>query len=202
MRLSLIFQVVLTSIIIGIIIIFYYSFISDKKTKTINPVEKKDKEIEKIIEDEITNELLNIEYNSFDNRGNSFYINAEKATVDLEYQKQNKIKLEKVTSVINLKNKGIINVYSNYAIYEKINHDTLFYGDVKIEYLDNVINSENLDVLFTKDISKIYNNVVYNSYNTSLNTDIVLIDMITGDVNLEMLNNSEKVRFKTNHEFN
>ena len=40
-----------------------------------------------------------------------------------------KVKLEGVTSVINIKNKGIINVYSNYAIYDKIYNDTLFFNE-------------------------------------------------------------------------
>ena len=105
-------------------------------------------------------------------------------------------------SIINLKNKGIINVYSNDAIYDKVYHDTLFFNNVKIEYLDNSILSENLDLLFTKKISKIYNNVVYKNNYLNLNTDKIIIDMITGDLKLEMNNKKEKVKLITKYEFN
>ncbi len=203
MKLNVIFQIILISIILIILALFYYTFLSDNKKNITEGTENKEQEkANQMASDKITNELLNIEYNSYDNNGNSFYINAEKATVDLESQKENKVKLENVVSIINLKNKGIINVYSKYAIYEKLNHDTLFYSDVKIEYLDNVIVSQNFDVLFTKDISKIYNDVIYNSDNTNLYTDIIFINMKTGDIKLEMINKSKKVKLTTKYEFN
>ena len=99
-------------------------------------------------------ELLNIEYNSTDNQGNTFYINSERATVALDKNQSNLLNLEGVVSIINLKNKGIINIYSNEATYNKLNHDTSFFNEVKIEYLNNVILSRNLDVLFSENISK------------------------------------------------
>ena len=34
-----------------------------------------------------------------------------------------------------------------------------------------------------------------------LKTDKVLIDMINGDIKLEMFNNSQKVKLTTNHEY-
>ena len=36
------------------------------------------------MDDTLMNELLNIEYNSTDNQGNTFYINSERATVALK----------------------------------------------------------------------------------------------------------------------
>ena len=69
-------------------------------------------------------------------------------------------------------------------------------------YLDNSISSENLDLLFTKKISKIYNNVVYKNNYLNLNTDKIIIDMTTGDLKLEMNNKQEKVRLITKYEFN
>ena len=131
-----------------------------------------------------------------------YYINAEKASVYSEAENKNKVKLENVVSIINLKHKGIINIYSNKAIYEKITHNTLFYDDVRIEYLENVINSKNFDVIFSEEYSKIYNNVVLANDNTFLYSDIIFIDMKTGDINLKMIDKSKKVRLTTNYEFN
>jgi len=203
MKLSLIFQIILTLFIIIILAGFYYTYIVKKNNTNLETLKDgNSKNIDKIIEDEISNELTNIEYNSYDNLGNSYYINAERAVVNIKNQEQGIVDLENVTSVISLKNKGIINIYSKYAIYEKKNHDTLFYGNVKIEYLDNIIKSDNADISFSQNISKIYNNVVYMSDNSNLSTDVILINMKTGDLKIKMIDRSKKVKIKTKYDFN
>ena len=57
-----------------------------------------------------------------------------------------------------------------------------------------------MDVLFTKNLSTIYSNVVYKNNNLNLSTDIILIDMESGDIKLKMLNN-KKVNLITKYEF-
>ena len=140
MKLNIIFQAILILSIIVILSILYYTFLlkKDSKTSTLSKgIEKPDQ----ILDNKIANELNNIEYNSSDNRGNTFYINATRAIVELDENNSNsnKVKLEGVVSIINIKNKGIINVYSNNAIYDKIYNDTFFFNNVRIEYLDNSI---------------------------------------------------------------
>ncbi len=199
MKLKLFLQIILSVSIFLILIIFYYKFFISNNQKTeIN--NKKNDFNEEIVENQLSNELVNIEYNSTDDEGNTFYINSERATVSLDDNQNNKVNLEGVVSIINLKNKGIINIYSNNAIYDKINNNTLFFNQVKIEYLDNEILSGNLDVVFSEKVSKIYNDVIYNNEESKLSTDIILIDMITGDIKLEMVNKSEKVRLVANNE--
>jgi|TARA_B100000929_G_C15509081_1_gene419703 hypothetical protein len=203
MKLNLIFQAILILSILVILSILYYTFLLNKDSKT-STLSENIEQVDHNLDNKIANELNNIEYNSSDNKGNTFYINAKRAIIELDENNSNsnKVKLEKVISIINLKNKGIINVYSNDAIYDKVYHDTLFFNNVKIEYLDNSILSENLDLLFTKKISKIYNNVVYKNNYLNLNTDKIIIDMITGDLKLEMNNKKEKVKLITKYEFN
>ena len=90
-----------------------------------------------------------------------------------------------------------------FLIEEKeLNRHVKFFNDVKIEYFDNSILSENLDLLFTKKISKIYNNVVFKNNYLNLNTDKIIIDMTTGDLKLEMNKKKEKVKLVTKYEFN
>ena len=43
-----------------------------------------------------------------------------------------------------------INISSNYAIYNRTSSNTLFEDKVKIEYIDNVITSDKLDLNFEK----------------------------------------------------
>ena len=109
--------------------------------------------------------------------------------------------MKDVVAIINLKNKGIINIISSNAKYDRTSHDTLFYNSVNIEYLGNSIICENLDVLFSKNLSKVYNNVVFKNNNLELYTDIILVDLISGDIKLEMIEGSKKVRLKTKYNY-
>ena len=196
MKLKLIFQTILILTIFIIIIAFYYTFFTEKNKDKENLSSLDDtKKIETKISEKVASELTDIEYNSTDESGNIYFINAKKATIDLEGQKNNQVKLEGVTSFINLKNKGILNIYAKNAIYNKVNHDTLFYNGVKIEYLDNTITSENFDLIFSKNLSNVYNNVVYKNRNSSLISDNIIIDMETGDIKFKMMNKVKKVRF-------
>ena len=200
MNLKLILQVILILSIIIILTIFYYSFFSiEKKNSSNNFNDTSESDI--IIKKNVLNELVNIEFNSTDEDGNSFYINAERATTILDEQDQNKANLEGVVAIIDLNNKGIINIFSKNAIYDKLNHNTLFFNKVRAEYLNNQIFAGNLDVIFTEKFSKIYNNVIYNDNNNNLSTDEIIINMLTGDIKLKMKNKSKKVKLKTNYEF-
>ena len=53
----------------------------------------------------------------------------------------------------------------------------------------------------SKKISKVYNNVVYNSDQLNLITDKILIDMVSGDIKFRMIDKNNKIKFKTKHEF-
>ncbi len=200
MNLRLILQVILIFSIIVILTIFYYSFFSIENKTSLNNFNDESKN-EPIIKKNVLNELVNIEYNSTDEDGNSFYINAERATTVLDQQDQNKVNLEGVVAIIDLNNKGIINIFSKNAIYDKLNHNTLFFNEVRAEYLNNQIFAGNLDVIFTEKFSKIYNNVIYNDNKNNLSTDEIIINMLTGDIKLQMTNKSKKVKLTTNYEF-
>ena len=200
MNLKIIFQSILISIIFLILVIFYFQYISkDKKISTSDM--KKEKDATLIIDKNVANELINVEYNASDDQGNTFYLNSEKAEVEIEDNRpSNKVKLEKVVAILNIKNKGIINIYSSNAIYDKLNNNTSFFNDVKIEYLGNTIFSENLDIVFTEKISQIYNNVNFTNQNLKLNSDKILIDMISGDIKLEMFEKSDRIKLVTNYD--
>ncbi len=200
MNLKIIFQSILISIIFLILVIFYFQYISKDKKISISDM-KKEKDATLIIDKNVANELINVEYNASDDQGNTFYLNSEKAEVEIEDNRpSNKVKLEKVVAILNIKNKGIVNIYSSNAIYDKLNNNTSFFNDVKIEYLGNTIFSENLDIVFTEKISKIYNNVNFTNQNLKLNSDKILIDMISGDIKLEMFEKSDRIKLVTNYD--
>ncbi len=194
------FQIAISAIIILILVTFYYNFLR-QDVKEASEFDKTEENQISISISENSNELNNIEYNSIDSDGNSYYLNAKKALIKLDEEKKNEVLLEDVTSIINLKERGIIYIKSKNASYNKQTNDTLFYKDVEINYLDSAIVSDNLDLIFSEKVSKIYNNVVYNSKNFNLNTDNIFIDMVSGDIKMNMKNKSSKVKFTTNYEF-
>ena len=200
MKLTSVFQIILIFLVILILGIFYYIFFVSNQA-SLNSVQNTDEKKFDGINKEIKNQLINIEYNSSDENGNTFYINAEKAIVETDNLDDNNVSLEGVVSIINLKEKGIINVYSKSALYNKINNNTYFFNKVKVEYLDNIIYSENLDIIFTDKTSKAYNNVILNNNKLNLTTDKIIIDMLTGDIKLEMDDNLKKVKLITDYEF-
>ena len=118
MKLNLIFQAILVLSILVILSVLYFTFLLNKDHKT-QTLSKNIEQLDDNLDNRIANELNNIEYNSSDNKGNTFYINAKRAIIELDpdNNNSNKVKLEGVVSIINIKNKGIINVFSNDAIY-------------------------------------------------------------------------------------
>lgn len=191
MRLRYFFQIILVFIILSLLGIFYYKHFYTNKASSSNQTDPQE---EFIVSENISNQLTDIEYNSTDDVGNTFYINAKKALVNIDDKKKNLVQMEGVISLIGIKNKGNIYIYSKNAIYNKISHDTSFYNNIEIQYLDNSINSENFDIFFSKKISKIYNNVICKSNNLNLYADNILIDMISGNIKFQMEDDLGKVK--------
>ena len=200
MKLKVLFKIILLMLIVIISVVFYYSFLFEQN-KIASSTSKILKQNEVTLNKELTNELTNIEYNSFDSEGNAFYINAEKAIIDNKIDEKSTVRLENVVSIINIKNKGIININSKNAIYDRVNNNTSFYNNVEIDYLQNSIYSQNLDLIFTEKFSRIYNDVIYKNDKLILNTDMMFIDMITGDIKLQMNEKEKKVTLIADNEF-
>ena len=87
-----------------------------------------------------------------------------------------------------------LNIYSNFAIYNTKNYDTKFFDDVKIKFENNSIYSNNFDLFIRNDIAKIYNDVSFNSNLSKIKADIVNIDLLSGNINVDMFDKSNKVK--------
>ena len=130
--------------LIIIIILISYLFYKNYFTKDIN-IEKQitvveaDKEL--LSTEQTTNIIENLEYSSLDRDGNKYTIKANYAEVTSD--NENILILTKVIGIIYLKEKGEIFIYSDKAEYNKINFDTKFYNNVKVDYDDSEIFSDN-----------------------------------------------------------
>ena len=199
MKLKSAIQIFLFITISAIIGAFYYQFISNDKPQKLD--KEKFSNTNFNINKEFQSELINVEYNSFDDIGNSYYVFAERAVNEPAKENEDIIKLFKVISIITLKDKGIINITAKKANYNRINNNTSFFDNVRIDFLDKKMNSDNLDMFFTEKKSIIYNNVVFKDENFQLKTDEVFINLVTGDVNLSMKNEKDKVKLIAKNEY-
>ena len=196
-------QLILFTIILGIFYVFYFVYFK----KNFPEVSKTT--IEESVKNEIiltkedspknlnnqneSNIIKNIEYKSTDRSGNDYILRAKIGEIDI--QNKNIIRLNEVSGKIMLVEKEPINIYSKFAIYNSKNSDTKFYEEVKIQFEDNQINSDNFDLFIKENIAKIYDNVQFNNNLSKINADIINIDLLSGNINVDMYNESNKVIF-------
>ena len=183
-----ILQLSLFSILILISYFFYIYFL---KTNEESNIIKREKNTTTISTSQ-NNLIKNLKYQvKFDN--NTQYI----ITADLSeivYENNTEIvKMQKVTAQFIDQNNLPLIIKSDYANYNNSNYNTKFYNNVSINYDDNSINSKNLDLNFSENIAKIYNNVVYEGLKSLSKTDNINIDLITKKFNIFMNDEKKKV---------
>ena len=172
------------SIIFGIIIIIFFVYLNYFKKASLNNIDNyKNNEKSKITEG--SGDLIKqMSYFSEDNKGNRYEITSNSGIINPD--KSNLILMNKVTAVIFLLNGEKIFISSNEAKYNDENNDTTFSGYVKMNYNDNTVISENLDLSFKDQTAVLYDNVNYRSNLTNLNADRIFMDFISKNTKIEM----------------
>ena len=146
------------------------------------------------VSEDTVNMIKNANY-SGESSGTFYELNAEIA--EIKSDNENISHLQGVTAIIKLNNLRTINIRSDKAIFDKTTNDTKFFGNVLVTEQDNIITSDNLDLLMSKSILSAYNFVKYkNSKNSYVLADKVDIDMITKKANIYMYNTQDKVTVK------
>ena len=101
--------------------------------------------------------------------------------------------MKDVVAIINIKNSTPIKISAKNALYNNVNYETNFYEDVLVSYENHAINSNNLDLIFQKNLATITNNIVYKNLNTKLQADKIEIDLITKNSKIFMNNKFDKI---------
>ena len=184
-------QISLIFFIIFIIIFVYIDYFRSSKTK----ITENDKEKTKLNvvqgSDDLITEMF---YFSEDNKGNKYEIKSEYGIINPD--KSNLILMDKVTAVIYLLDGEKIFINSKKAQYDNNNNDTNFSGSVKLEYVNHVIISDNMDLSFNEQTATLYDNVKYKSSLSNLTADRVFINFINKNTKIQMndANNNVLVR--------
>jgi len=186
---------VLISIIFFISKKYFYIEENIKEVKNFNSLDiKKNNLLNKNkIKKNIDNEILNLTYEKFDSNGNKYLISAKKGILDNENPEI--IYMSDIeASLIYLNNDKLV-IRSNKAILNKENFKTTFSKNVKLIYEEHLLESDNLDFLINKNIAIFKDNVKYYNQDIEAFSDIVIINLLTKEIDIKTIN-QKKIRIK------
>ena len=205
---SKIIQIILFGFGLLIFIFTYLSFFQKTNSNYLNETERLEKSLEQsldmkkivkkdndsVIEEDksASNIISDLSYKNIDLKGNIFNINS-KITKIFE-DKEDLNFMEVVVARIFLLDGRVIEIFADEAIYNTINYNTEFVGNVLVVEDENKITSNNLDFIFVKKLITIYNNVKYKGYNKFLTADKVDINLLNHKVNVYMYDKMSKVK--------
>jgi len=108
------------------------------------------------------------------------------------------VSMQNVVAIFIDKNNIPTIISSDKALYNNFNYNTNFEENVKIEYLDNLILADRMDIDFIKDTINIHENITYEGAEGTIKTDNIKIDLITKKIDIYMDNKKDNVEVKTN----
>ena len=187
-------RVIQFSLVIAVIILFFATYYSGDKDKIVDADKNGSAENANKLTEETSDIIEDVNYSGTNNKGTFFEINA--AIAELKHDEPNLSRLQDVFVIIRLKNLRILNIRSDFAIFNKTSNDCEFFGNVKITEQDNIVTSDNLDFYNSKNILQAYNNVVYIGKKGNLIADQVLVDLLKNEANIFMFEKGDKVKVK------
>jgi len=191
MSLKTYIQIFLLFLIITITVLFFfkYFYIDKNSTDRIlkNPIEE-----EIILDENIENIIQDLRFERIDVYGNKFVINAKYGEVSIS--SINVLILKEVAGVIYLTNRSPINISSDFAKYNELNFDTLFYDNVKISYENNLIKSDNLNISLDKSLASINSNVIINNNDMESYADNIELNLLNRDIIINMFDKEDNIK--------
>ena len=190
---SIIYQTLISLIIVLILFYTYFAFFYKKNELSLKNIKNEMSQTQDV-NSEVGNKIDDIYYISTDKNGNSYEIIAESGMVDEKSLEI--IKLKNVKAVISIKNSGVVYISAINAIYNRDNLNTYFYDEAKLNFKKHLITSDNIDMNYVKKNIKIAGDVKYLNDNNLLNADIIEMNMVTKISKIYMKNKNKKVTAK------
>ena len=187
-----IIQLILFLLIITISIAFYFIYFDEDKKPEISIVEK---ENESQIKDQ-NNLIKNLRYDvKFD--GNKQYVITSDLS-EINYENGIEIVDMKIVKATFIDEKNIpLTVSADTAIFNNSTYNTNFNGNVVIQYLDNIILSNKIDLNFENSTILIYENVEYEGLQGTIDADNIKINLITKKIEIYMDNVDNRIVLET-----
>ena len=141
------------------------------------------------------NLIENLKYFSVDDTGNIYEIVAKKGIIDRT--NHDIILMENVEAMIELKSTEKVFIKSNNAKYNSKSYDTIFNGEVTVQFNEHSLRSDFLDLSFENNLVSIYDNVLYFSNISTLKADRAEIDILKKKTKIFMNDSKNKILIKS-----
>ena len=185
-------QILLIFLIFLFSILFYLKYFKNSQKISENIIKEDEQNI--VNQNDNSTYIDNINYISFDTRGNRYQITAEQAEIKIE--DSDEMLLENVVAYILIKDSDTIMITANFGLYNSKNYDTIFSENVIILYPGHKITGEYLNLSFLKNLGTISKDVIYKGEKTSLFADKIEINLTTKDTKIFMDDKNKKVLVK------
>ena len=203
---KLLLQISLFFIMLFIGYIFYNNYFADKKTQEssiVNSQTKKNndslKKNEIIIKDKEENEeiknnvIKNLKYKLNIAESGTYEIRANSSEINLKNGEEI-VLMKGVIAIFSDKKSNKLLINSDNAVFNSVNYNTLFSGNIKIQNKEDIITSNKLEFDFIKNIILVYENVKYIGLKGKIIVDNIKIDLITRNVEFFMNNDNDNVK--------
>ena len=193
---KIILQVFLLIFIFTICVIFFKTYF--KKEDGIEKIQTKENEANKIKDGSNKskgNLIYDVVYKSNNESGNNYVILSKIS--ELPKKDSDLVLMKGVEATINIKNSSPITIFSDKAVFNKATYDTDFSDNVLIVYDDHYITSNNLDLFFQKNLAIISNEIIYKNLNTTLQADMIEINMLSKKSKIFMKDKKRKIKIST-----
>lgn len=184
-------QLLLIIFLIIICIIFYRTYFTKKE---IVKIENKSELIQN--QNSLNNIVQNLAYEVKIDKNRKYLIKSKFSEIsnnnEFEFTR-----MQQVDAKFTNKNFQEISIKSDKANYNNSNNNTNFSGNVEINFNNNKILSEKIDLDFEKQYILIHGNVKFKGNSLNMNADNIGIDLLKKELNIYM-NNNKKVKFLVN----
>ena len=189
MNYKIVIQLLLLTLVFFLIFYFYKDYLNEQNQSTFNELSN-NIDITGIQNNVVKDIAYKRIYNS---TGDEFLIKAFYG----EFIDDNNeiIILTNVNALINRNDGSSVYIKSDRAKYDTINNNTNFMNNVELTYLDNKINSNFLDIIFSQNLIQAYGSLVYQNIDYKLFADKMELDIDTKNTKIFMFDNS-KVKIK------
>ena len=197
MNKKILIQLSLFLIILIILVLTFSNYFSGEEDNKKNSKVILNDNLEKdVLENKSGSLIRDIKYVSSDINGNQYEISADYGELDIK--NPDIIFMNKVRATIGIDDSNPITIFSDFAEYNSKTYRTKFSINVMLNYMDNKIDSEKIDLNFEKNIASISEKIIYTNSTTKLYADRLEIDLITKNSKIFMNSESKKIKIINN----
>jgi len=192
------------SLLVTISFIFYNKYFKETKIiETNNIKETKIEDLNKIDENELLNKenikdrenlIKNLKYSVELADSGKYEISSKLSQIIILQDGIEVIYMKDVSAIFTDKNNKKVFINSNNAEFNSKNYDTLFSGNIRIIYADNLITSEKLHFNFIENNILVYENVIYKGSNGKIQTDNIKINLLSKNIEIFMNEKNKNVK--------